>query len=134
MSDAMSSYEMCRALRRLVLLRAGEVVAYTNWSPEFVLEQMRGVPEWVAGIKWFVPPRLEELTAEQMDDLDFGRWSEDSPIRLIPLWLLPFLPDEIATVSIGGSEHTRRDEMDNDHRFGCLAYGVAPATSIDEQP
>ena len=61
-----------------------------------------------------------------MDDLGFGRWSEDNPMRLIPLWLYKFLPDEIESESISGKSVRKTADMDNDSRYGCLAYGICP--------
>jgi hypothetical protein len=58
--------------------------------------------------------------------LDFGKWNEDNPIRLIPLWLLPFLASEFDCQDIIGKKHSKLPEIDNDHRFGYLAYGVIP--------
>lgn len=39
-----------------------------------------------------------------MTDLGFGKWSEESTIRLIPLWLFPFLAEEIETECIDGEK------------------------------
>lgn len=46
-------------------------------------------------------------------------------IRLIPLYLLPILPIGTEVISIGG-EVIKYDgnNIDNDIRFGCLAYGI----------
>jgi hypothetical protein len=67
-----------------------------------------------------------DLSFEEMIELGFGSWSEESPMRLIPIWLFPFLADEFKSESISGSKHSKLSEIDNDHRFGCLAYGVVP--------
>jgi hypothetical protein len=65
-----------------------------------------------------------------MADLGFGKMTEESPMWLIPLWLLPFLPDIIETECINGTKSVlKKSEIDNDERFGCLAYGVYPKTN-----
>ena len=70
---------------------------------------------------------IAELNAEQMDDLGFGGWSEENPMRLIPLWLYQFLPDEIETECIDGKKtRLKKSEMDTDNRYGMLAYSILP--------
>ena len=105
--------------------RAAEVMNYTNWSDEFAAKNIRELPEMLA--KKIGKINIAELTLTQMDDLGFGCWTEDNPMRLIPLWLLKFLPDEIECESINGTKLVMKPaEMDNDHRFGCLVYGIRP--------
>jgi hypothetical protein len=126
----MNTYEKCKSIRRMLLNRAAEVMAYKNWSHEFATEQIRDFPEDVKemtdGNELFgIQP--SELTDSEMIDLGFGKWTEDNPMRLIPLWLLPFLADEIETECIDGEKKLlKKSGMDNDNRFGCLAYGVIP--------
>lgn len=62
-----------------------------------------------------------------MIDLGFGLWSEESSIYLFPLWLFPFISDDIKTVDISGNSLIlKKEDMDNDQRFGCVAYGIVP--------
>lgn len=127
----MNTYDKCRGIRRYILNRAAEVMAYTNWDGEFALKQIRDIPREVLEEHNFGMVNIAELTAEQMDNLDFGRWSEDNPMRLIPLWLLPFLPDEIEADCIDGVRTVyKRSEMNNDNRGGYLAYGIRPAAAV----
>lgn len=122
------TYELCKAIRHRILTRAAEVMNYTSWDHEFATNEIRTIPAKILNDEAFEPIHLEELTAEQMDDLGFGVWSEENPMRLIPLWLLPFLPEEVNCGCIDGEiGKLKKSEMDNDHRFGCLAYGVMPA-------
>ena len=124
----MTTYELCKAIRRRIVNRAAEVMNYTSWDHEFAANEIRTIPAKIMADEAFEPIRLEELTAEQMDDLGFGMWSEENPMRLIPLWLFPFLPEEINCGCIDGENgKLKKSEMDNDHRFGSLAYGVMPA-------
>lgn len=88
-------------------------------------EKIREIP--TALLEKIGKVNIAELTAEQMDDLGFIRWSEENPMRLIPLWLYQFLPDEIETECIDGEKFVlKRADMDNDHRLGWLAYGIWP--------
>ncbi len=121
----MTTYEKCQAVRRFIVNRAAEVMNYTSWSDEFAANRIREISEDLSDSIGKI--NIAELTSIQMDDLGFGRWSEDSPMRLIPLWLFQFLPDEIESECIDGTKSVLKTaEMDNDHRFGCLAYGIYP--------
>lgn len=121
----MTTYEKCQAVRRAIMTRAAEVMNYTRWDDKFAANQIRETPERL--IKEIGKINIAELTASEMQDLGFGVWSDDTPMRLIPLWLFPFLPDEIECESISGTKTVlKTSEMDNDHRFGCLAYGIVP--------
>lgn len=123
----MNTYELCQNYRRIILNRAAEVMNYP-WDPEFSTKQIREIPEVLKSKEGFELIDPNDLTEEQMKDLGFGFWSEENPIHLIPLWLFPFLKDEFLARSIGDEPATmiKKSEMDNDHRFGCLAYGVMP--------
>ena len=121
----MNTYEKCQQIRRFILNRAGEVYNYTNWDDEFAAKQIREIPS-----KTEDKIDVSDLTATEMDDLGFGKWAKEDPMFLIPLWLFPFLPDKIEAGCIDGEKKVyNKSEMDNDHRFGCLAYGVMPKGS-----
>ena len=124
----MNTYEKCCSIRRLILTRAGEVMNY-DWDAEFSKKNIKEFPDDLKnrmntrGNDFFnIQP--SELTKEEMTELDFGRWSKDDPMRLIPLWLFPFLAQDIKTECIDETKRIRKSDMDTDHRFGCLAYGV----------
>lgn len=126
----MTTYEKCQAIRRMIMNRAAEVMVYESWGDDFAAKQIRKFPDDLAkqehGMDYFgIHPA--EMTDKQLEDLGFGRWGDETPMRLIPLWLLPFLADEIETECINGEKITKKSEMDKDNRFGCLAYGVIPA-------
>ena len=130
----MKTYELCKSIRRIILTRTAEVYSYTNWDDTFALRQIRKIPESIINMKGVFKIDPNVLTSEEMDDLGFGKWSEENPIRLIPLWMYPFLVDTFEAGSIAGEPITvlERDKMDTDHRFGCLAYGVIPINEISD--
>ena len=126
----MTTYEKCQAVRSAIVNCAAEVMNYSSWDDGFAAKQIREIPETLAAEIGKI--NIAELTAPQMDDLGFGQLSKDDPMRLIPLWLFKFLPDEIECKSIDGAKSVRKtEEMDSDHSFGCLAYGVLPNTDND---
>ena len=124
----MNTYELCKAIRRRITTRAAEVFSYGSWSDDFATSQIREIPKSIIESDGFFQINPNTLTSSEMDELGFCRWSGDSPIRLIPLWLLPFLVDEFEAGCIDGGpvKQVRREEIDNDHRFGCIAYGINP--------
>ena len=126
-----STIHICRWLRKAITTSAGEVFNYTNWDDIFAAEQIRGIPERLRKAEGFTPVNPCDLTEPEMDELGFGRWTEESPLRLIPLWLLPFLANEFpcGNINCGEVRVTKLEKLNNDHRFGCLAYGVIPKTN-----
>lgn len=58
--------------------------------------------------------------------LGFRPWNDGDPeLWLIPFWLMPHIPDGFPVAAIDG-EHLAWDKnrIDDDVRFGCLAYGI----------
>lgn len=128
----MTTFDVCKNVRLSVLRRAGEVMAYSkSWGADFCVKQMAGArAELEKRADWFRPVDANDLTESELEELGFGKWSDELPIRLIPIWLKPFLQDKIEAQSISGEKFTSTDAMDNDHRFGCLAYGVLPKAEV----
>ena len=122
----MNTYEKCKRIRRGILCDAAEVMVYTNWPAAFAAQQIRQVPDRI--LEAHGPVNIAELTLDQMTELGFGIWSDENPMRLIPLWLYPFLPDELEVTSISGTKSVlKKLDMDTDIRGGCLAFGIVPA-------
>ena len=44
-------------------------------------------------------------------------------LALIPIWLYPFIPEDLELTSIGGNKDFAPN-IDTDVRFGCLAWGI----------
>ncbi len=103
----MTTFEKCCAIRRMILNRAAEVMAYENWSEEFATGKIRNFPKDLAEQKTgkdYFGIQPAKMTDKQLDELGFGRWSDKTPMRLIPLWLMPFLADEIEVECIDGEK------------------------------
>jgi len=126
----MNTYEKCVRLRKIIVNRAAEIMVYQSWENDFSSENIRKLPEKLAASekgKDLLNIDPCDMSADQMRELGFERWEDDNPMMLIPLWLFPFLKDEFETDSIDGETGLmRKDDMDVDSRFGCLAYGVIP--------
>ena len=124
----MTTFEKAKVIRTSLLTRCGEAMNY-SWSNDYKIENLNNIHEsiehWEKEEGTFkINP--QDLTLEEMKELGFGKWSDEDKIMLIPIWLFPFLCEEFESVSIGGTKHSKLSELDTDHRFGCLAYGVIP--------
>lgn len=105
--------------------KVAETVQYTNWSDEFCREEIkRATDRFVNELKKYID--FNNLTEEEAQELRFGKWSDDEPdLYLIPLYLLPILPIGTKLICINGDEIVYDGKnVDNDVRFGCLAYGI----------
>lgn len=127
MGKAFDTFETCVAIRNHLLAIAASCIEYRSWSDDFCVTSLRAVELDVKKQKFeAVDPTV--LTDEQMEKLGFRHWSAETKGRLIPLWLKPYLIDEFIGYDLQGYQITlRRDTMDNDHRFGMLAYLVMPS-------
>lgn len=65
----------------------------------------------------------KNLTLEEAKELRFCRWDKESDLWLIPIWLYPFIPEDLELTSISGSKEFAPN-IDTDTRFGCLAWGI----------
>jgi hypothetical protein len=67
-------------------------------------------------------------TKNQLIQLDFGHWSDN--LFLIPIWLVPYISDTFTGRSINDTKGDLKllvtADIDKDHRFGCIAFGVEP--------
>lgn len=104
--------------------RVAETVQY-HWSDEFCRKEIKEAHDKLMNelkkhIDW------KTLTREEAIELRFGRWSDETPnLYLIPLWLLPIVPIGIELTTISGNKIIYNgSNVDNDIRFGCIAYGV----------
>lgn len=105
--------------------KIAETVQYKSWSDEFCREEVQKATDTMLDslkkdIDW------NYLTKEEALELRFGKWSNEDPdLYLIPLWLLPIIPIGTKLTTIFGDEITYDGHnVDNDTRFGCIAYGI----------
>lgn len=126
----LTDYEVAKEVRRVLLTRVGEAMAYhVHWGESFTVKNTVNVIDDLEGrAKWFHKINANNLTKEQLDELGFSKWSQEFPIRLIPIWLVPFLQQKIDAYCIDGESVNSVSKMDKDHRGGCVAYGVKEPT------
>ena len=121
----MSDYEFLLMVRRTIINRAAEVFCYC-WNPYSSFKRIKEIPDVFSKSGCFRKVDPNEMTKEELVNLGFKKWDEDSGLMLIPLYVYPFLKDEIMCGSISDicARLIKVSEIDTDHRFGCLAYGV----------
>lgn len=70
---------------------------------------------------------FNSLTYEDMSQLGFGKWSNESELMLIPHYLHGALPKGLVVTCINGTTYTVGvDTINDDIRYGKLAYGLFP--------
>ena len=66
-----------------------------------------------------------KITQAEATELRFGKWDTESNLYLFPLYLVPIIPEGLEVTTISGNKiKYERNKMDNDIRFGCVAYGI----------
>ena len=125
----MNTYEKCCSIRHAIMTRVVESQIHKSWSDEFRLSNIRDffskiIHKWNKEEDFSID--VSDLTEEDMKNLSFGNWSEEDEGYLIPLWLYPFLQEEVKTTCIDGSSVMKKSEMDVGHRMGYLPYLVIP--------
>lgn len=68
---------------------------------------------------------LSRMTVETAKEMRFSKWDNNSDLYLFPLWFVPLIPigTELTTIS-GDKIIYDGTNIDNDIRFGCIAYGI----------
>ena len=134
-----TTYEVLYGIRKSLLTRIGEGMSYPSWQGNnhqivgHILDIHETLRRWHEEYDFEIQPA--ELTESEMKDLGFGKWTESSPDYLLPIWVYPFLPEEIVVSSIDTNckeqRRIKKSEIDTDQRMGYLAYGVRPVDYIE---
>lgn len=100
------------------------MLTYTEAKDEHTHKELRKVYE---NSRQMIKPRLQnitELPKEELEDLGFRLWDEEGELYLIPIWMIDLLPKGMELSDINGDKVLLDDNLDLDHRFGYLAYGL----------
>jgi len=114
-----TSYLNAIHYRNLILRAFAETTQYQKWSDDFARKECMEAKQAVPCES--VNPK--DFSKEEAESLGFQRWSKDSNLMLIPMWLLPALNQDVEVESISGDIKKVKD-IDNDNRRGLLAFGV----------
>lgn len=117
----MSMYEKCCMIREFYLRRTAEVLIY-KWSDDFCMEWLKEIIPYLHSYDYNHHIDPNTLTKDEMILLGFGKYGDNN--YLVPLWLYPFLADELELNCIDGTNITKKSEMDDDNRGGMLAYYI----------
>ena len=119
-----TDYELALHYRSVVLNAAAMCTTYT-WSSDFAQAELKlAFDLGHIGKHGLRCIQLSELKRHQAKKLGFFRWSDDSEMLLIPLWMLSFLLPGTPVICIDGeSTFIGSENFDTDVRGGVLAYG-----------
>ena len=114
-------------IKARILTACAESVLYDSWTSEYAIKNIKEAlsPKKAfcfAKIELISKSDLEELSFSDLTDIGFGNWG--GRIALIPLFLKPFIEEDLPVESILG-EKTTLKEADTDHHIGFLAFGIA---------
>ena len=134
-----TNYVIAATIRQRILYGVSAPMVYKSWGFAYGMQTLAEQLERLSKVGLV---DVTKLDVEHLDALDFGHWSDepDDPargLRVIPVWLYPFLKPGQTLTSIDGSttvvgeNYTEYADdnpgyIDNDNRGGFLAYGVIP--------
>lgn len=111
---------------RHVVNSVAETESYSSWSDEFSRKETANALK-VARDTISENVDFTKLSGEELGQFGFRKWSDEElpGVYLIPLYLYPCIPDGTVLTCIDGKEYTKGvHDIDNDVRFGCIAYGI----------
>lgn len=123
--------EIINCLHFLANAVAETVVYAPHWGSEFCHKQIKeAYNKATAELRNHID--FNNLTDEECRALRFNLWSEDTPLRLIPIWLIDIIPAGTTLISISGEKvvFNGKENFDTDTRFGCIAYGIIPVDKV----
>jgi hypothetical protein len=121
----MNNLEIAKQCRNVILSTFSQCGAY-SWSTEFICKEIKSVTDRIRQSTWFIEIDLNSFTQADLEDLGFVRF-DDKGLMCIPLWITPFCRDSFCGGCINGEyKEYKLSKIDNDVRFGCIAYGVLP--------
>ena len=113
-----------------IMSRMAQSHQYDSWSDEFARKESG---EALASLQKKVKEEVDlaSFTDAELKSLGFKYWSEECAMRLVPLWAVKALRDGTRLWAIDGElAIVGKDEIDDDVRFGCIAYGLIPENGL----
>ncbi len=96
-----------------------------NWNSDLKAEVNKSTFEkFYQELKKYID--FNKIAVDEAMELRFGKWSDEQPnLWLFPLYLVPIIPEGLEIEYIDGTKGIyEKGKMDNDVRFGCVAYGI----------
>jgi hypothetical protein len=129
------AFKQLSTLRMTMLTTLGTNWACPEWPEEYKQKRLADLEKRAArqddekGCLYPGGVNLDQLDVEELMVLGFIPWSQEYPgMRLIPVWVMPALPPRGTVYTIEGCrlDYSPDAPLDNEVRFGMLAYGVMP--------
>lgn len=129
MTATITTFDKCVNIRELLLTLTAESLIY-DWDNSSKISNIKSITFDLDKLSikhntsYVIDPN--DLSVEQAIQLGFKKYDLDTNeiIYLIPLWLFPFLKEDIKVISISNKLLISKIEMNTDHRGGLLAYGI----------
>lgn len=116
-----TDFEVANKVCEIILTRAAEALTYQHWSADFVKTNIVDTIEEIYNYDWFNTINPYNLSIDEMLTLGFKNFGNG--LFLIPLWMLHFIDGDIEVTNIFYKK-IKINKEDNDHRYGCLTYGI----------
>ncbi len=110
-----------------------EITTY-GWDNNFKWKVLRECQEKIH--EGFGRVDFSDFSSDELKLCGFKKWDAETNIHLVPFWLYPYMAYGIELTCISGEKvkvtplYIQSDAhgayIDNDHRAGCIAYGVIP--------
>lgn len=119
------SFTEVQLLQKRLFRHMSESATYDSWSADFARSNVTDFINEERKTKAIDP---NVFTKAEAVALGFGNW--DGKLLVAPLWMHRFLKEGIQLKSINEEvvtvtyDEQGKSNIDNDHRFGCIAYGV----------
>ena len=126
------AFAAIRAIQHKLLRHVAEAYLYP-WDAEFSVAERERV--FYAPFDAEVRVDFRGLTLQECEDLGFGRYQKETHLRLIPLYLYPFMAFDQTLLDLnyktmpvkpGYWRRGHKNYIDTDHRAGMLAFGFYP--------
>jgi hypothetical protein len=131
--EQVMTFKIFSNARNYLIIRAIEGVVY-DWGADYSEKNIKEHLEKLKNNKDITKERFDilfTLPKHLLDVLGFGTWDDETEYKLmlIPLWLFTLMPKDYKFIGGCITEDEQPynytvDQLDNDNRFGCLAYGV----------
>lgn len=116
--------------KKQLIIKTSEINLY-DWDDKFKSNHLKKLREDL--LVYFNEIDYAIFGIDELKQLGFSVWDdeESDPIYLAPLWTYDTFKGGTKLYSIGGGEKiVGIDDLDNDHRYGNLAYGLKESQII----
>lgn len=129
------SFEILNDIRQGLANRIIKCNTRTDWSDDFKLNTIQSIvtdyKDYIDGLPF--KPDITLLTTDELKLLGFERWSEDTGLMLVPIWVYNFI-EPTNGIGVDGADVIIDDKLDpKASRFGgCMSCGIIPKDFIKD--